>query len=143
MQDPWLYERWLKIFPETAAFLRYSADYGGGGSSSAVIEKYPHSFAGIRQYIEDTYADEPKKKADGMAILDRAESSRQDAKRRNPDDPFGGYPLLYVFEFIIKGIWKHGIRLADMNKLTRAYFEYEGIPYELDRLKQSLKKARQ
>jgi predicted phosphoadenosine phosphosulfate sulfurtransferase len=102
---PKFYEQILHIWPEVATHERYYCAVDRYG----IIDRYPKSWEGIIQYIEDNI-DSPTNKARAMEVLKNCKTMKDKNRRlgRYADKAFG-FPLLHVFKQIVAGSYMKGI----------------------------------
>lgn len=103
---PVFWSQLCDVFPDLSAHARYWKDV----DRYAVIDKYPKSFAGIMQYIEDNI-DAPVSKAAAIKCVRTAWTGKQNNRRLGKFADRGacyGYPILHVFKGIVKGIYLGG-----------------------------------
>jgi hypothetical protein len=101
---PLFYGQILSIWPEVAAQERYWADY----DPMRVIDGYPKSFSGILQYIDDHI--DPKLRDKARAAVINCRRFKEKNKREGKfKEACYGYPLLYVFQNIVKGNFLRGL----------------------------------
>lgn len=105
---PTFWSQLCQIFPDLPAHERYWRHL----DRYAIIAKYPKSFAGIMQYIEDT-VHAPHSKAVAIKCVRTAWMGKENNKRLGKfSDPATGacfgYPLLHVFKGVVKGIYLGG-----------------------------------
>lgn len=120
---PVFYSQVCAIFPE----IRLQEMYFSQLDRYGIIEKYPHSFEGIFQYIDDYITDfEQRKKAKENVLI--AQKAKEKAiKERKNNNPYGGYPILYVFKCIINGAYKRRLMPKGLNHTTQKEKNYEPI----------------
>lgn len=105
---PTFFSQLCDVFPGLAAHERYWGDFDRYG----IIEKYPKSYAGIIQYVEDTVSN-PLTKAKAMKAIKASWVSKENNRRlgKFAEESTGrcyGYPLLHVFQTIIRGVYLDG-----------------------------------
>lgn len=105
---PTFFSQLCDIFPGLAAHERYWGDF----DRYSIIKKYPKSYAGILQYIEDTVTN-PKNKALAIKAIRSSWTSKENNRRlgKFADEASGrcfGYPLLHVFQTVIRGVYLDG-----------------------------------
>jgi predicted phosphoadenosine phosphosulfate sulfurtransferase len=128
-RDPLFYDQLLSVFPEAAIQERYWKEYD---RRSDVIDKYPHTWGGILQMVEDKFHDEPDMKAMAIAVVHGARRRRVNKQREAAEsgsamlDPFGGMPLLFVMKAIANGAINKGLQCT--KTFSREMYEYEGFP---------------
>ncbi len=124
--DPDLYNQIMNVFPEIDIQARYYKDAIVGRALKIAYEYKEKAngdpWGGIYIYIKENLKDEPfhsmaMKKVIGVRC--RAQINRSE------DNPFGGYPALYVFKAILKGEFKRA--LAPTPVRQKGDFEYENI----------------
>ncbi len=116
---PVFYQQLVDIFPEMLVQERYWQSFDRYG----VIYQYEHSWNGIAEYINEQISDPGQRR---LAILRVTECrKRRENKLKEPGnaDPFGGFPLLYVFKSVIAGQYKRTIPLKA--RPTKAEIDYE------------------
>lgn len=92
---PTFYEQIISIFPEMVLQERYSRDI----DRESIFDKYPHTFAGILQYIREEIPDADKRKKFTGYV-----KNAQHIRATKPDSKnLGGYPVLHVFKAIYSG----------------------------------------
>lgn len=104
---PQFFEQIVAIWPEVAAQERYWKSFDRNG----MIHRYPKSFEGIIQYIEENI-EEPRDKRKAIEVVKQCRSSREKNKRtgKYADLPGNGYPLLHVFKAIVTGKFMKGVQ---------------------------------
>jgi len=115
---PKFYEQIIAIFPEMLLQERYYKEIDKGSK----MDKYPHSFAGVKQYIADTNPDAASR-AKFTKYVDNAMKIRLQ-KVRGGSTNLGGYPILHVFKHIISG---NKSMIQPKLKPSKADLEYEGL----------------
>lgn len=116
---PKFYEQILTIWPEIDAQVRYWGDF----DTNSGIPKYPKSWTGIMQYIDDNITN-PSMRERAKQVIKTARAFKEKNKKlgRMPDACFG-YPLLYCFEKIAGGSFQKGI--PSKRVAHAAWLEYE------------------
>ena len=103
---PKFYQQLVDIFPEMLVQERYYSQY----SSDAVLQKYEHSFDGIRQYIKENI-DDPSQRSLALKRVDAAELTRNNKLSKGEGiENFGGFPVLWVFRNVISGGYKRTLQ---------------------------------
>lgn len=104
---PTFFSQIVSIWPQVATQERYWKEYDRIG----VIHRYPKSFEGIMQYIEDDIK-EPRSKARAIEVVKqcRAAKLKNQKSGKYSDIPAFGYPLLHVFKAIVSGKYMKGIQ---------------------------------
>lgn len=119
--EPLFYEQVCDIFPEVRLQERYFHQL----DRYAIIYSYPRSFQGIYQYISDNITDE-KQRAQARKVVHKAEEGRRRALEEGKhDNPYGGYPVLYVFKSIVNGSYKRPLMPKGFNHTTQIEKNYE------------------
>jgi len=118
--EPVFYAQVCALFPE----IRLQERYFHSLDRYSIIARYPHNFSGIYQYINEHITDPAQRKKAREAVHE-VEKARAKALREGKHaNPFGGYPLLYVFRCIVNGAYKRKIMpkgLANTSKMEIAY----------------------
>lgn len=121
---PTFWDQLISAFPDLHAHYLYWQDV----DLYKVMDQYPHSWDGIKQFIDERMDDKHKEYA--HELVDSIVTRRQKLSVSNPEGfaNLWGYPMLYVFKTIVgakhlKGIQPKGV------KASRKEFEYESIPY--------------
>lgn len=104
---PRFYEQILSIWPEVATHERYWSEVDRFG----VIDRYPKSWEGIVQYIEENIDAEANKRA-AMLALKSVRTMKEKNKRlgRYTTGDCYGFPLLFVFRQVVGGSYMKGIQ---------------------------------
>lgn len=104
---PTFFEQIVAIWPEVAAQERYWKSFDRNG----MIHRYPKSFEGIMQYIEENI-EEPRDKRKAIEVVKQCRSSREKNRRtgKYADLCGSGYPLLHVFKAIVAGKFMKGVQ---------------------------------
>lgn len=118
---PVYFDQVLSLFPDLKLQMLYHKQF----NPQTKIDQYPHTFAGILQYINENL-DGSQKAIATKRVVD-CMAARERKQKADPSDPFGGYPLLYLFEVVLKGQYKRPVILKP--NPGKAYFEYEGLIY--------------
>lgn len=117
---PTFYQQIIDIFPEMLVQERYWKELNRDLSD---IDRYPHSVAGIKQYIEDNIEDKHQKYL-ALLRVKRCMTNRTNKIKEGNIRNLGGYPLMYIFKAIINGQYKRNI--MPRNKASLEEFLYEG-----------------
>ena len=107
--DPELYNQIMEIFPQVDVQARYYNDMLRGRTSQIAFQfkkKAGDHWSAILLYIKERITDPPSFKS-AMRMV--AESRRARKKNVTPENPFGGYPALYIFGKVIGGGYKRNI----------------------------------
>lgn len=118
---PLYFDQVCTLFPDLLLHMRYAKHI----QTDSVLDKYEHSFTGILKYIEHTL--DSSQKAIATKRLVDCISARERKLKAGLDLPFGGYPLRYLFECIIKGRYKRSIIVRP--HANKKDYEYENIPH--------------
>ncbi len=119
--EPTFYAQVCEIFPEA----RLQERYFGSLDRYGIILKYPRSFSGIYQYISENITD-PEQRSKAIEQVSRTEKAREKAIREGKhNNPYGGYPILYVFKSIVNGAYKRTIMPKGLNNTTQKEKNYE------------------
>lgn len=106
---PKFFEQIIDVFPEVATHERYWRDV----DQYSVIAKYPKSFEGIIQYIEDEL-DDPVQRERALKAVHTTWKGKANNKRLGKYTDNGacyGYPILHVFRKIVGGDFLKGIQV--------------------------------
>lgn len=106
---PVFFEQLARLFPGVAAHERYWRDFDRFG----IIDRYPKSFEGIVQFIEDTIDDENNRKR-AIHIVKTCRTSKANNRRMGKYAEPGlcfGYPILHVFKKIVGGDYLKGVQV--------------------------------
>lgn len=124
---PKYYQGLVDLFPEMLVQERYWSEYDRNG----VIDKYPHSWAGIIKYIKENIPDKSQQ-AKAIDVVRKCKTIRENKLAKGEGlHNMGGYGIKYVFKCIIAGQYK---RMLQPNATpNRGDFEYEGLPYPDDK----------
>lgn len=119
--EPVFYDQVCAIFPEMRLQERYFHELDRYG----IIYQYPRSFEGIYQYISENITDmEQKRKA--RIMVAKCEKGRKNAIAEGKNNnPYGGYPLLYVFKSVVNGAYKRVLMPKGLNSTTQKEKDYE------------------
>ncbi len=119
--EPAFYAQVCDLFPEMILQERYFHSLDRYG----IIAKYPKSFLGIYQYIAQEITDaEQQNKA--RVMVAKAEKGRTNAiKEGKYNNPYGGYPILYVFKAVVNGSYKRVLMPKGFNAVTQKEKNYE------------------
>jgi predicted phosphoadenosine phosphosulfate sulfurtransferase len=102
---PVFYQQIINVFPEMIVQDRY---WNQLDRTTNIFEKYPHTWDGIIKYINDTLEGNQRRIAIQRVI--NAKNTRENLLRKGYSrNPFGGYPILYVFNKVIAGNFKRSI----------------------------------
>lgn len=115
---PTFYEQIISIFPEMIMQERYYKDL----DRESIFYTYPHSFDGVRQYIDETIED-PKQRKKFKGFVQTAESIRN-KKMKAGSTNLGGYPVLHVFKAIVSGAKQ---MIQPKLKPSEKDLKYEGL----------------
>ena len=124
--DPTLYNQIMDVFPEIDVQTRYYKD-AVRNQTAKTAYAYKEKANGdpwgaILLYIKENITDK-EHYAIAMKTVVRVKKTAN--KNRRLDNPFGGYPALYVFRKIISGSFKRPI--TPVPERLKSYFEYEDI----------------
>jgi predicted phosphoadenosine phosphosulfate sulfurtransferase len=124
--DPCLYNQIMAVFPEIDVQARYYKD-GISGRALKIAYEYKEKangdpWGGIYLYIKENIKDE---NLYSIVMRKVVNVKIRAGKNRSGDNPFGGYPALYVFKAILKGEYKRA--LAPTPVRQKGDFEYENI----------------
>lgn len=124
--DPVLYDQIMNVFPEIDVQTRYYKDVIKNKASQTAY-RYKEKANGdpwgaIYLYIKENITDKSQH-ASAMLQVSRVKITAE--KNRRDDNPFGGYPALYVFGKVIAGTYKRPI--TPVPERLKSYFEYEDI----------------
>ena len=118
---PKFYQQLVDIFPEMLVQERYYDQYNPDG----VLEKYEHSFDGIRDYIRENI-DDPAQRDLALSRVNAAEKTRNNKLSKGEGiHNFGGFPVLWVFRNVISGSYKRTIQAC--NTATDDMILYENF----------------
>lgn len=119
---PQFYEQIVSIFPEVLVQDLYWKDFDRFG----IIAKYEPSFKGILNYIND-HITQPDLAALAKSRMFEAKKYKERELKRNPNSKtLGGYPILYIFQQIVKGNFKRKIQPKNSTKISEAERAFEG-----------------
>lgn len=118
---PRLYQQVVQIMPEMMIQERYWKEYDRYG----IIERYPHSWAGIAKYIRDNIPDAAQRQLASKRVRECITIRQNKLKKGEGLHNMGGYPILYVFRTIVNGQYKRAIQ--PLNKAGKIHFEFEGM----------------
>lgn len=119
---PKYYEQLIELFPEMIVQGKYWKELNRSG----VYEKYPHSEAGLYQYIENELEDRVKPLA--RKRVKEALKIRKNGIERGQLHNLGGYPLKHIFSMLVNGQFKRVMQAK--GKCTYKDFEFEGFTKE-------------
>lgn len=121
---PKFYEQLISIWPETATQERYWLEVDRFG----VVEKYPKTWEGIIQYVEEHIDDGPNRRA-AMAEIVRIRAHKERNKRevRYVRGDCFGFPLLYVFRAIVSGRFNKKLPFKTFPSPEEAEYEKEHL----------------
>lgn len=117
---PKFYEQLVDLFPEMLVQGRYWKEY----DRKSIIYKYPHSWEGIIQYI-DEHLEGHQAMLAKKRVFQSMQTRENHMKKGNYLHNLGGYPMLWVFECIVNGQFKRP--LQSKGKPSKKYYEYEGL----------------
>ena len=118
---PIFYQQIINIFPEMLIQDRYGRNFDQYGP----IDKYPHTWEGIIQYVNENITVPAMRHLSMKRILQCKRARENALKNGRSNNRFGGYPLLYVFRRITEGRIKRAFQPVSNRKLTKAMEEYE------------------
>jgi predicted phosphoadenosine phosphosulfate sulfurtransferase len=104
---PTFFEQIVAIWPEVAAQERYWKSFDRNGT----IHRYPKSWEGMMQFIEENIT-EPREKKRAIEVVKQCRSSRMKNQRtgKYADMCGSGYPLFHVFKAIVTGKFMKGVQ---------------------------------
>lgn len=114
---PTFYQQLIDLFPEMIVQGMYYKEYDGATS----YDEYPHTAEGIFQFIDENV--EESQKALAYKRVSTALGTRERNIKKGQTHNFGGYPLKYIFDCIVKGQYKRVIQ--PKKDCTAAEIEYE------------------
>lgn len=121
---PVFYQQIVNIFPEMIVQEKYWSQFD---RTTNILDKYPHTWDGVIRYIYDTL--EGKQQELAIERVCTAKRTRGNLLQKGySKNPFGGYPLLYVFKKIINGNYKRTI--MPLNNITYDMYMFEGLRKE-------------
>lgn len=116
---PVYFEQLLEIFPEFRLQEKYYEDF----DELSVISNYEKSWKGILKYIDDTYTDAEYKNKAKTQVHNCMKTRYRNEMKNKRSDVLHGYPILYVFEEIVKGNFKKPI--VPLQECKQRYYDYE------------------
>lgn len=116
---PIYFEQLLDIFPEFRLQEKYYADF----DEFSVISNYEKSWKGIIQYIDDNYIDVEYKNKAKVTVHNCMKARYRNEQTGKRADVLFGFPILYVFEKIVKGDFKKPI--VPLMECKQIYYDYE------------------
>lgn len=115
---PRFYDQLVDLFPDIEIQARYFRDI----DRYAIIERYPHTFEGIIEYINDNIDASMQQ----VASFRVAEARKRRINNiRNGKGRYGGYPVLYVFKSVVNGNYKRKILPKKDRDVTEREIMYE------------------
>jgi predicted phosphoadenosine phosphosulfate sulfurtransferase len=117
---PTFYEQLVTLFPEMLAQEKYWDSLDRFGA----IASYPHTWAGVLQYVNENIEDHQAEMASERVNMARKirENNRRTGKSGSEAN-FWGYPILYVFKQVVAGNYKRVIQPC--KNPTKEEIEYE------------------
>lgn len=115
---PVFYAQLCSIFQDVRLQERYFKEV----DRNAIIYQYPHTFAGIIEYINDHIEDEKHRK---KAIKEVIKCQNTRKNQMSPERPYGGYPVFYVFQQIVNGAYKRNIPPKPHYAIPQKWKDYE------------------
>lgn len=103
---PVFYQQLVDIFPEMLVQERYWKEL----DRYSIMEKYPVTWNGIIQYINDNISDTSEKKLAITRVMQCKQHRESNEKKGFARENFGGYPVRYVFKCILAGRYKRVIQ---------------------------------
>jgi predicted phosphoadenosine phosphosulfate sulfurtransferase len=115
---PKFYEQIISIWPEMLLQERYYKDL----DRDAIFYKYPPTWDGIMQYIDENIPDAgQRKKFKGYVTACR---KIREKKIKEGSSNLGGYPILHVFKAVVSGTKQ---MIQAKVTITKKDLEYEGL----------------
>jgi 3'-phosphoadenosine 5'-phosphosulfate sulfotransferase (PAPS reductase)/FAD synthetase len=124
--EPVFYAQVCALFPE----MRLQERYFHALDRHGIIARYPRSFAGIYQYISEHITDPEQRKKARKAVYNAELARNKALKEARHNNPFGGYPILYVFRCVVNGAYKRTIMpkaFANTSNIEKAYEDLETV----------------
>lgn len=115
---PVFYDQLVNLFPDIEIQARYFRDI----DRYAIMDKYPHTFEGILDYIVDNVDASMQEIA--MYRVKQARTNRINNINAGRGK-YGGYPVLYVFKSIINGGYKRRLLPKREKEITQREKEFE------------------
>jgi len=119
--EPEFYENIVNVFPDMQHADRYN---NSKIQTNHDFTEYPHTLTGLMQYVDDCYKDDPQEKHNVKKRLLWAYKKREQNKKRQYSDKFGGYPLYHLFRLTQRGATMRNITPVD--KPSRKMYTFEG-----------------
>ena len=113
--EPEYWAQLISVLPELETQVRYSSEIDWWAS----IRSYPHTWEGLRQYIEENL--DPDFKVMANAYVDQAVSLRSRLGRK----PLGGVPMRGIFDDIVRGKYWGGV--VTFKEPNHDDYVFEGI----------------
>jgi 3'-phosphoadenosine 5'-phosphosulfate sulfotransferase (PAPS reductase)/FAD synthetase len=119
---PQFYSQLIDIWPDIHAHTKYWKDL----NLFKVIDKYPHTWDGIYQYIEDHLDEQNKPLA--IKTVKLVQSNREKAQKegRGSFNNLWAFPILYVFKTIVSATYLKGIQ-PKATPASPKEFAFEGF----------------
>lgn len=114
---PKFYEQLRAVYPEIETHYRYYKEMANDNT----MDRYPPTFDGIRQYINEHLDDSHK--AEALEFVQRYEVKRRNNLRKEPDVPLGRVSVRQVFALVIGGRFVKGASL--IQDISQADIDYE------------------
>lgn len=116
---PVFYQQIVTTFPEMILQEKYHKEY----DKFSKVDNYERSWSGIIRYIRENI-DDPDNQKKAIKRVMEAKTMRENAlKSGKTRNSMGGYPLLHVFETIVRQNYEHVIQA--MPDPPQRFFDYE------------------
>lgn len=116
-KDPVLYNQILNVFPEVELQVRYYKEFS---TQLPKYDAYEHSWQGIIKFTRESVSDDLVDAAIKKVLYCKKFRDKNINKR-----PFGGFPILYMFEQISKGAYKRMIPAIHTDAVRQKYYDFE------------------
>jgi predicted phosphoadenosine phosphosulfate sulfurtransferase len=115
---PVFYNQIIGLMPEVETQVRYWEEHDAGN----VFYRYPHTFDGMRQYVETEI--DLAMRPEAHKYIDGSERFRKQEMKVNPDRPLGGLPVLYIFQQLVRGTFVKAV-IGPLKTISSEHVMYE------------------
>lgn len=116
-KDAILYDQIMTVFPEVEMQVRYFKECKINAQD---FSKYERSWNGVIKFIRDVVDEELQE-----STIKKVQQAKRYREANKGVRPYGGYPLLYIFEVIATGTYKRFIAPIHDDNIKQKHHEFE------------------